>query len=306
MKKRTLLKGALALVLPTVYRPVHTTAAATTAPTRDNATTPLFSGLSGLDHALGGLAAGELLGIAGLQATGKTMLLLDLAARLCCGYGKNVIFWSAHQPCHHLVKSGTIKDAPRAYFSTDPAFVDLWDQGMTYSPAVVVVYSASAEPKRAHDIADLLSAEHPGGCAALVMDGWSTAPERRENPAFYDGMAAFAGERWPHTLLSEAVLDQAQQFAQVNRLPVVMGVTTASLVDAEALAKSFYLEERLRMAADRLVSLHRPDLYLGTSQQFAADRNVVCLCGTSSRRRDTRRSELRFDAERLRFSTTMS
>lgn len=85
-----------------------------------------------------------------------------------------------------------------------------------------------------------------------------------------------------------------------------MGVTTASLVDAEALAKSFYLEERLRMAADRLVSLHRPELYLGTSQKLAADRNVVCLCGTSSRRRDTRRSELRFDAERLRFSTTMS
>jgi hypothetical protein len=60
MKKRTLLKGALALALPVVYRPVHTAAAATTAPTRDNATTPLFSGLSGLDHALGGLAAGEL------------------------------------------------------------------------------------------------------------------------------------------------------------------------------------------------------------------------------------------------------
>ena len=68
MKKRTLLKGALALALPMVYRPAHTAAAATTAPTRDNATTRLFSGLSGLDHALGGLAAGELLGVAGPPA----------------------------------------------------------------------------------------------------------------------------------------------------------------------------------------------------------------------------------------------
>jgi hypothetical protein len=303
MKKRTLLKGALALALPMVYRPVHTTDASTTAPTRDNATTPLFSGLSGLEHALGGLAAGDLLGVSGPPATGKTTLLLDLAARLCCGYGKNVIFWSAHQPCHHLVKSGTIKDAPRAYFSTDPAFVDLWDQGMTYSPAVVVVYSADAGPERAHDIADLLSAEHPGGCAALVMDGWSTAPERRENLAFVDGMAAFAAERWPHTLLSEEVLDQAQQFAQVNRLPVVMGVTTGSLVDDKSLAESFYLEERLRMAVDRLVSLYRPELSVGTSEKIAADRNVVCLSGTTLRRGDTRRSKLRFDPMRLGFST---
>jgi DnaB-like helicase C terminal domain len=303
MKKRTLLKGALALALPIVYRPVHTTAAGTTAPTRDNATTPLFSGLSGLDHALGGLAAGDLLGVSGPPATGKTVLLLDLAARICCGYGKNVIFWSAHQPCHSLVQKGTIKDVPRAHFLTEPAFVDLWDQGMSYSPAVVVVHSASAEPSRAHDIADLLSAEHPAGCAALVMDGWGTVPERREEIALVDRMAVFAAERWPHALLSEEELDQAKQFAQVNRLPVVMGVTTASLVDDESLAESFYLEERLRIAVDRLVSLHRPELYLETSQKAAADQHVVCLSGRSLRRWDTRRSKLRFDPRRLGFST---
>lgn len=174
---------------------------------------------------------------------------------------------------------------------------------MSHSPAVVVVYSASAEPRRAHDIADLLSAEHPGGCAVLVMDGWSTAPERRENLEFVDGIAAFAAERWPRTLLSEEDLDGAKQFSQVNRLPVVMGVTTASLVDNEALAESFYLEERLRMAVDRLVSLYRPELYVGTAEKTAADRNnVVCLSGTA-RRCDTRRSRLKFDPGRMGFQT---
>jgi hypothetical protein len=137
------------------------------------------------------------------------------------------------------------------------------------------------------------------------MDGWGTVPERREDIALVDGMATFAAERWPHVLLSEEKLDQAKQFAQVNRLPVVMGVTTASLVDDESLAESFYLEERLRIAVDRLVSLHRPELYLATSQKTAADQHVVCLSGRSLRRWDTRRSKLRFDPRRLGFSTVI-
>jgi hypothetical protein len=264
-------------------------------------TPPLLTGLAGLDYASGGMAAGELLCVAGPPATGKTVLLLDLAARICGRYGKNVVFWSAHQPCHYLVQRGTVKDALRVHFLTEPAFVDLWDLGMAHSSAVVVVPSSNPTADRAHQITNLLTAEHPRGCAALVMDGWSTAPEPRENVEFVDGIAAFAAERWPHALLSAADVDQAKRFARVNRLPVVIGVKTASLVDDEAPAESFYLEERLRKAADRWVTMHRPELYVETSQRIAADRHVVCLSGTSPRWWDRRSSRMKFDPGRLRF-----
>jgi hypothetical protein len=42
-----------------------------------------------------------------------------------------------------------------------------------------------------------------------------------------------------------------------------MGVTTASLLDHEALAESFDLTAQVRLAADRFVRLHRPELYSG-------------------------------------------
>lgn len=74
-------------------------------------------------------------------------------------------------------------------------------------------------------------------------------------------------------------------------------------MDDEALAESFYLEERLRMAADRWVTLHRPELYVETSQRIVADRHVVCLSGTSSRWWDMCSSRLRFDPGRLCFQT---
>jgi hypothetical protein len=191
----------------------------------------------------------------------------------------------------------------RIAFAEDSVFVDDWDRGVGEFPAVVVVPSSNPTADRAHGIADLMTAEHPGGCAALVMDGWSTTPEPREKVEFVDGIASFAAERWPHTLLSEADIGQAKQFARVNRLPVVMGVKTASLVDNEAAAESFCLEERLRMAANRWVTLHRPELYVETSQRIAADSNVVRLSGTSRRWWDTRSSRLKFDAGRLGFLT---
>jgi len=266
-------------------------------------TPPLFTGLAGLDYALGGMAAGELLCVGGPPAAGKTVLLLDLAARICARYGKNVVFGARINRATTLVQRGIIKGPPGVNFLTEPAFVDLWGLGMTNSPAVVVVPSGNPTSDRAHQLVSLLTAEHPCGCAALVMDGWSTTSERPENVEFVDGMAAFAAERWPHALLSKTDIDQAREFAQVNQVPVVMGVMTASLVDDEALAESFYLEERLRMAVDRWVTLHRPELYVETSQRIAADRNVVRLSGTSPEWRDTRRSRLRFDPRRHEFST---
>ena len=60
-----------------------------------------------------------------------------------------------------------------------------------------------------------------------------------------------------------------------------------------------------RIAADRMVWLHRPELYVETSKAVAADKNVVCLTGTSPRWWDTRCSRLRFDARRLEFATVV-
>jgi hypothetical protein len=251
------------------------------------------------------MSAGELLCVAGPPSTGKTLLLLDLAARICGRYGKNVVFWSAHQPSVYLARKMDIKGGTRVAFAEDTVFVDEWDRGVHDSPSVVVVCSSSAEPGQPHGIAQLLTADHPGGCAALVMDGWCTTPEPRRNADSVDGIAAFPAERWPHTLLSVKHIHQAKQFAQINRLRVVMGVKTASLVDDEALADSFHLSAQLQVTADRVVSLYRPELYVETSQAIAADRNVVCLSGKSPLWWDTRCSRLRFDPRRLGFSTVV-
>src|ERR1035438_626491 len=181
MKRRTLLKSALALALPMPYRTGHATTVSAKTEAREDETDVLFSGLPGLDYASGGIAAGELLCVAGPPSTGKTLLLLDLAARICERYGKNVVFWSAHQPSVYLVKKMAIKGCTRVAFAEDTVFVDDWDLGVGDSPGMVVVCSNSAKPGRAHGIAMLLTGDHPRGCAALVMDGWSTSAERRRN-----------------------------------------------------------------------------------------------------------------------------
>ena len=304
MKRRTLLKSALGLALPMVNRTGHATPRSTRAETCEDDDV-LFSGLPGLDYALGGMSAGELLCVAGPPSTGKTLLLLDLAARICRRYDKNVVFWSAHQPSVYLVKKMAIKGAARVAFAEDTVFVDDWDRGVGDLARVVVACSSTVKAERAHGIVELLTEEHPRGCAALVMDGWCTTPARRENVEFVDGIAAFPAERWPHALLSAKDIDQAKRFAEISRLPVVMGVKRASLVDDEALAESFHLSTQLQFAADGWVSLHRPELYVETWQAIAADRNVVCLSGKSPRWWDTRCSRLQFDPRRLGFSTVV-
>jgi KaiC/GvpD/RAD55 family RecA-like ATPase len=301
VKRRTLLKTALAL--PMVHPLAHATAIARTADTQPSATNALFSGLPGLDYALGGMTAGELLCVLGPQSTGKTLVLLDLASRICERYHQNVVLWSAHQPSVYLVRKMAIKGAGCVAFAEDTCFVDEWDRGVGDQPRVLVV-SSSADSARAHGIANTL-AGHPRGCAALVMDGWSTIPNRALDIEVLDGMAAFAAERWPHTPLSVTDLHHAKQFAQGNQMPIVMGVTTASIVDDQALAESFHLSTHIRLTADRLVTLHRPELYVETAHAIAADKNVVCLSGSSPRWWDTRCSRLRFEPRRLGYSTVI-
>jgi hypothetical protein len=137
------------------------------------------------------------------------------------------------------------------------------------------------------------------------MDGWCTTKQWPPSVEVIDGLAAFPAERWAPTLLSVKGMSEAVEFAQVSTLPVVMGVQTASLVDDEALAESFHLSSQLRLAADRWVSMRRPELYVDTDNRVAADKDVACLSGTSPKWWDTRYSRLRFDPSRLGFETVV-
>ena len=303
MKRRTLLKTALAL--PMTQATALAPAARETSSTREDDSAALFSGLPGLDYALGGIRTGELICIAGLPSTGKTLLLMDLAARICGRYGKNVVFYSAHQPSVYLGKKGTIKAGVRFGFADVRLLADSQDREFDWRPAVILLDSTAATLTEAIHVAQRTETEHPARCAVLIVDGWSTTPGRWQTSETADGAVAFPAERWAHTLLSVTDLRQVKQFGQTNRIPVVVGVTTASLVDDPALAESFHLSTQMRLAADRLVTLHRPELYVETSRAVAADRNVVCLSGTSPRWWDTRCSRLRFEPRRLGFSTVI-
>jgi len=150
-----------------------------------------------------------------------------------------------------------------------------------------------------------LEANHPAGCAALVMDGWCTTEQQPLHAEVIDGVVAFPAERWAPTLLSVKRMSEVVEFARISRLPVVMGLQMASLVDDAALAESFELSSRLRSAADRWVSMYRPELYVDSDHAVAADKNVVCLSGTSPKWWDTRCARLEFDPKRLEFGTVV-
>jgi hypothetical protein len=81
------------------------------------------------------------------------------------------------------------------------------------------------------------------------------------------------------------------------------GVTTASLMDDEALAESVEIEAELRVRVDRLLSLIRPEIYCATEEVKPEDRHVVYLTGTRPSWWDTRCAKLRFEARRLTLST---
>jgi hypothetical protein len=265
----------------------------------------LFSGLAGLDYALGGIRPHEFICIVGPPCTGKTLLLLDLAARLCNRYEQNVVFYSRHQPSVYLAKKGVIK-ADVTYAFQDDSLSDGYSRETHKGPAVILLDSAIAYLPDVLHFATSIATNHRAGCAALIIDGQSAAPIPHQNTATVSAMVGFPAERWPPTQLSPEDLHEAQRFAKSHRgPPVVMGIKTASLVDGEAVANSINFGDHLRVPADRLVTLHRPELYVETSQATATDRNVVCLTGRSPHWWDTRCSRLRFDPRRLGFSTVI-
>jgi hypothetical protein len=297
MRRRTLLQGALGLPMVAGIR--RASAGAESA----EDTNVLFSGLAGLDYAVGGVAAGELICVTSPPHSGKTLLLLDWAARICSRYGKNVVFYSANEPSVYVARKAVAKSRTRVFFAGETK--NQYDREIGTSGAIIMLDSHSADLRQAQTRAKWLQANHPAGCAALVMDGWCTTQQRPVRVAVMDGVVSFPAKRRVPTLLSMKGMIEAVGFAQVSRVPVVMGVQTASLVDDEALADSFELSSRLRLAADRWVSMLRPEIYLDTDKRVAADKNVVCLSGTSPRWWDTRCSRLRFDPTVMGFETVV-
>jgi hypothetical protein len=301
MKRRTLLKSALGMsVVAGVGRASKFNAAGAA-----ESTGVLFSGLAGLDYALGGVTAGELICVTSPPHCGKTLLLLDWAARICSRYAKNVVFYSANEPSVNIARKAVAKSRTRVFFAGETQNQIPYDRTIGASGVIVMLDSQSADLNHAQSVASWLAANHSAGCAALVMDGWCTTKQRPPSIAVIDGVVAFPAERWAPTPLSVRGMRGAVDFAQVSRLPVVMGVQTASLVDDEALADSFELSSRLRLAANRWVSMRRPELYVDTDNRVAADKDVGCLSGTSPNWWDTRCARLRFDSSVLGFETVV-
>ncbi len=303
VKRRTLLQSALALPMIPASAPAQTHPRHTLC--RDGRSVGLFSGLPGLDYALGGIQRDELICIVGPPSTGKTLLLLDLAARLCGRYGQNVVFYSRHQPSVYLAKKGAIK-ADVTYAFADGSPFDGFSRTADEGPAVILLDSTLADLPSVQDFTTSIATEHPAGCAALVIDGQSSAPMSRRTFERVDEMVSFPAERWPPIQLSVGDLYWAQRFARDKcGPPVVMGVKTASLFDDQAVAEFLELDRHMHVVADRLVTLNRPELYVDTSQAKATDRNIVCLSGASPHWWDTRCARLRFDPRRLGFSTVV-
>ena len=265
----------------------------------------LYSGLAGLDHAVGGVAAGELACVTSPPHSGKTLLLLDWAARICRRYRKNVVFYSANEPSVLIARKGVAKGRARVFFAGETQNLIPYAREFGSAGAIIMLDAHSGDLEQAQSLAKWLQVNHPNECAALVSDGWCTTRPRPREVKIVDGAVAFPAERWAPTFLPAEKLREAAEFARVSGLPVVMGVQTASLVDDDALADSLHLSLQLRLSAHRWVAMYRPELYVDSDRALPADSNVVQLCGRSANWWDTRRARLRFDYGERRFDTVV-
>jgi hypothetical protein len=93
-----------------------------------------------------GIGQGEIVGVSGPICMGKTLLVLDLAERICTRYGKNVLFYSAHKPSVYLVKKAALKDHISIHF---------WEGGRSRSagPAVDFLDSNTTDTNHVLEIA---------------------------------------------------------------------------------------------------------------------------------------------------------
>lgn len=294
MERRTLLKSVLAL--PAIAPAIS---CASDLGTAWNA---LYTGLPGLDYALGGIRRGQLGCVVGPACMGKTLLLVELAARISRRYGGNVLFYSVQKPSVYLAKKLSLRGDAKVVFAEE----SLGEVGMpTETPALHLLDSTAADLSRAFALARQLQHAHASGCALAILDGFHTCAPRVMRDNSGSGKLAFLAERWPHQVLSNEILIQAQQFAEATSVPILMGVTTASLVDCEAIVESSPLESEIRIRTDRLLTLHRPTIYKETAALRQEEKNLVRLTGTCPEWWDTRCSTLRFNARPLAFETVV-
>jgi hypothetical protein len=288
LSRRALLESALALPLVKSTKPM----------TEESPSGRLYTGLPGFDYASGGIGPGKVVCVSGPPSTGKTLLLLDLAARISTRYVAKVLFYSAQKPSVYLAKKAALKGGISIRF---------WEDGGTRDTgsAVYLFDSSTTDSEHVIETAVRLQGERAKPGTVLIMDGWSSYAQRTNQIEIIDGIPAYPAERWPHTLLSWERIGRLKELAHMTRLPIVLGVTTASLMDDEALAKSSHHESEIRRHADQWVNLHRPALYKGSAEVQPDERNVVELAGTSPAWWDTRCSKLRLDARDISYGTVI-
>jgi hypothetical protein len=227
---------------------------------------------------------------------------LELAARISNRYRHNVFFYSAHKPSVYIAKKAQLRGDARIIFAGDRAAAFRVDLRRDQA-AIHLLDTNSADVGQACKIAGRFQHEHPAGCAVLILDGYCSLPERLERFDLVDAIPQYRAERWPHTLMSREVLADARRLNLSSGIPIVFGITTASLMDDDAIMYSFPLESEVRRIADHWVVLHRQEIYRETRERQDSERNLVRLTGTSPSWWDTRCSGLRFDPKRVGFST---
>jgi hypothetical protein len=245
---------------------------------------------------VGGIGPGELVCIAGPPCSSKTLLLLNVAERISRRYGSAVLLYSAHKPSVYIAKKAALNGSISIHF---------WEDGGTRpgGPAVYLLDSSTADMEHALEVA--LELQSHADESMLILDGWSSHPRPAGQFEIIDGIPHYPSERWPHTLLSRQRIGRLREFASMTRIPVIAGVSTASLMDDEALAASWDLESEIRRNADHWVRLYRPELYKVTADVKPNERNVVEVTGSSPRWGDTRCSKLRLDPRDLSFATVI-
>ena len=136
----------------------------------------------------------------------------------------------------------------------------------------------------------------------MIMDGFLSYGEAPGLVMKMGGVRSFPAERWPHTVLGADAALVAQRWAAVSDIPVVVGLTTPSLVECGDQGET---ECVLRATADRYLTMHRPEVYCGTAKLKPEYKNVACLTGTRPQWWDTRCSRLRFRPADLKFETVV-
>ena len=91
---------------------------------------------------------------------------------------------------------------------------------------------------------------------------------------FIGGVSYVLSHPWPHSTLIAPSVQPVEDLVRDRRLPMIFGLTTASLVDDEALSASFGLESAIRCQSDRWVVLYRPELYRTTEESRPASDNL--------------------------------